>query len=110
MSKPVEFYSAGKTPKVASEHAVAFYDPKTGQVRHLHRAITLEGAKAPDAETATREGVQHAKRLGVSLDGLKTLHIAGPMETNGRFRVDLKTEKLVRLELPPELLLFRGKK
>ena len=110
MSKPVEFYSAGKAPKVVSQQVVAFYDPKTGQVRHLHRAITLEGAKAPDTEAATREAVQHAKRLGVSLDGLKTLHVSGHTETNGRFRVDPKTEKLVRLELPPRLRLLESKK
>lgn len=110
MAQQVEFYSAGKAPKVVSVQALAFYDPKTGHIRHMHRAITLEGAKVLDAETAKREAVQHAKQLGVSLDGLKALHVPGAPATGGRFRVDLKTEKLVRLELPPGIRIFKTRK
>ena len=110
MSQQVELYSAGKAPKVVSEQAVAFYHPNTGQIRHLHRAITLEGAKVSDPETMEREAVHRAKLLGVSLDGLKALHLIGPLEANGRFRVDPKTEKVIRLELPPELRIFRSKR
>lgn len=110
MSQPIELYSAGKAPKVISEQAVAFYHPTTGQIRHMHRAITLEGAKAADAETVKREAARQAGQLGISLDGLKALHLPGHSEASARFRVDPKTEKLVRLELSPQLRIFRGKR
>jgi hypothetical protein len=109
MSQELALYSAGNTPKVASVQAVAFYEPTSGQIRHMHHAITLEGAKALDAEAVKQEAIHNVKQLGTTVDGLKVLHVPEATLAGGRFRVDLKTEKLIPLELPPGIRIFKTK-
>jgi hypothetical protein len=86
--------------------AVAFYD-QDGRIRHMHHAIALEGGRVPDAEALEREAREHAQHLGLNLAGLRTLHVPRLDNPGGRFRVDVKSQKLVPLELPPEIRVFK---
>ena len=103
-------YSAGKVPRTVSVQAIAFYDPKDGRIRHMHHAITLEGGRTLDGQALEREALQHAEQLGLKLNGLRALHVPRLADAGGRFRVDLKSQKLVRVELPPEIRIFKPAK
>ena len=43
------FVTAGSAPRVARIQALAFHDG-AGQIRHMHHAITLEGAEPRGAD------------------------------------------------------------
>ena len=101
-------HSAGKVPEVVSVQAIAFYDPKDGRIRHMHHGVTLAGAQAHDKAAFERQAASHAAQMGVKLDGLKSLHVPNFEHTGGRFRLDVKAQKLVRLSVPDKLLVFRN--
>jgi len=95
--------STGEAPNVTSVHAIVFYDPKTGRIRHMHKAIALEGAHVAAGGSIEQQATRHAERMGVSLTGLKTLEVSDIPQVDGRYRVDLKTHKLVHVEVPKRL-------
>ncbi|HXX95458.1 MAG TPA: hypothetical protein VEN81_17695 [Planctomycetota bacterium] len=90
--------SVGKAPRVAAIHTVAFYDSKSGSIRHLHHRIALEGAQPTDATSLERRALEQAQRKGANLKGTKTLHLENAAFLQGPFRVDVKSLQLVPLD------------
>ena len=99
-------YSVGVVPGAVAVQAIAFYDPNNGHIRHMHHAITLEGGRTLDGPALEREALAHAQHLGVDVSGLKRLHVPRLHDPGGRFRVDLKSQELVPLKVPPQLRVF----
>ena len=86
----------GRFPKCIGTHTVALFDPKTGQVRHLHHALIFEGPRPTDAamEEVARRNAAHP-RFAVKGKTLEALHLRDVPLPKGPHRVDLKHRKLV---------------
>jgi hypothetical protein len=51
------------------------YDPKDGRVVHVHGVTTMPGGKDVDRDELEQRATRHAKALGRSVEGLKSLHL-----------------------------------
>ena len=88
---------AGKTTDVESVYAVALYDTKDGSIRHMHQVISMADSLPYKPETIEKAAISNAKRFGHNVDKLKVLHIENLKDATSQYRVDIKTEKLVKL-------------
>lgn len=82
--------------KKVREAACALYEPQTGQIRHMHFTVVLEGGHDPsDAET---EAMARAslERRGKPHAHLVALHVAhDAVKPCCRYRVDVEGKRLV---------------
>lgn len=77
--------------------ACVLYDPKTGDIRHVHRVAVLPGAESPTKQQVQERALALAKKLG--RDGparLRVLHVSPEsIKPGSKLRVDLKKQRLV---------------
>jgi hypothetical protein len=89
--------SGGRAPKVSDIHVVALFDPKTGNIRHVHTITVFEGGRAISERQAIESARAQAAKSGLKTEGLeiKTSRDA----VHGRFphRIDLKSKEFVAL-------------
>jgi hypothetical protein len=71
------------------------YDPSTGQIRHVHRAITLAGGKHPTHAQLEARAMERARAHGVDVIGLKVLRVSGEYDPMRKYRVDVAKLSLV---------------
>lgn len=95
-------YFEGQPVRDAHIRVCVLFDPKDGRVVHGH-GVTVLGSEQPmepaDVEARAREG---ATKLGLSVDGLKALHV--PIEDIRRhraFKVNDTGDGVVALPDPP---------
>ena len=94
------FVTAGSAPRVARIQALAFHD-RSGRIRHMHHAITLEGAEPRSYDALLEDARTQAREIGVDLARLRVLHVTAPFNLGAQHKVDVK--KGVLVELPPAL-------
>ena len=92
------FVIAGNAPRVSRIQALAFHDG-AGRIRHMHHAITLEGAEPRSYEAMLEDARIQAREMGVDLARLKVLHVTTPFDLGAQHKVDVK--KGVLVEVPP---------
>jgi hypothetical protein len=78
------------------ESACVLYEPGSGQIRHMHFTLVLQGGH--DLSDAEAEAIAHAslERRGKPHAHLEALHIANvSVEPSTRYRVDVEGKRLV---------------
>ena len=88
------FVTAGTAPRVVRIQALAFHD-RSGEIRHMHHVITLEGAEPRSYEAMLEDATTHARELGVDLARLRVLHVTAPFDLGAQHKVDVKKGVLV---------------
>jgi hypothetical protein len=86
--------------KAVRESVCVLYEPETGQVRHMHCTLVLEGGYNPTA--AEEEAMAHAalQRRAQPHANLVALHVAqDTLKPYSRYRVDVRTKQLVALQV-----------
>jgi hypothetical protein len=84
-----------KTSRI--DTCVAF-DPSNGKIRHIHKEVTLEGAKMPsesEIETRVREFVV---RNGRNVQDLKFAFVEDSRAQDKHYHVDPKSLKFVEVQ------------
>ena len=81
---------------------VMVYDPKTGQIVHMHQAVTTQGGTHPDQSTLEKLAAGHAARArNMPVDGMAFLHVnPSEVELDGRYTVDVKSRSLRKVDPP----------
>ena len=83
------------------ESVCVLYEPETGQIRHMHCTLVLEGGYNPTP--AEEEAMAHAAlgRRRQPNANLVALHVAqDALKPYSRYRVDVQAKQLVELQLP----------
>jgi len=84
----------GGVQQPVSEYACVVYDPKTGEIRHVHLVVNLPGAEAPSREQMTENALRHAVRDDSS--EMAVLHVVPSQLERGKlYRVDHANQSLV---------------
>ena len=94
------FVTAGSAPRVTRIQALAFHDG-AGRIRHMHHAITLEGAETRSYETMLEDATTQAREIGIDLARLKVLHVTAPFDLGAQHTVDVKKGVLVEVPSAP---------
>jgi hypothetical protein len=84
-----------------SDKVCVLYDPRDGRIVHTHRVLTMPGGQEvsdTELEARAKDRANHMKR---DLRGLATLSFKGEeCDGSSRYRVDLTTKKLTKLDRP----------
>ena len=67
------FSQKGKVPKTKSIRSVALFDANDGTILHMHHVMTMEGCEPRDMEEIEKDAMRFAKKLGHSVENLKTI-------------------------------------
>ena len=89
------FGSSSKELSIDHVQVVAFYDPKTGDIRHLHTVTTVGGAKRVSKDEALEEAKEYAYRHH---NNVESFSVAFSDEAEHAYRphkIDLKTKAFV---------------
>lgn len=91
--------STDDTEPVESVDVFVIFDPKSGDIAHVHRVVTFKGGAAPSRERAEDEARTLAQKCGVSMQNLEILHSdrAEFFETGKQYRVDVSCRALVEV-------------
>jgi len=86
-----------ETPKISAKYAFVVYDSATGEVRHIHQATVLQGAKAPATHEMEARALALTKKLGRhDPSRLKVLQVPPEnLKPLRKHKVDLKSLKLI---------------
>jgi hypothetical protein len=85
--------------KPVSVRVCVLYDPHDGRVVHTHRVLCMQGGRESTDEEIEANCKDAAKRAGHNVSEVSLMHIAGEhYERNARYRVDMATKKLQKLE------------
>ena len=87
--------------KKVRESACVLYEPDSGQIRHIHHTLVLDGGHNPsdaDAESMARASLE---RRGRAHSHLAVLHTTQPFEAARFYRVDTKSKKLAEQAMMP---------
>ena len=95
-SEQFGFHTTGAV-KIESLYAVALYDPINGSIRHMHHVVSMTGSLRNKPDEIEKVAISNAKRFGHNVDNLKVLHIEN-FDPSSQYRVDIKSEKLVKLQ------------
>ncbi|KAA8884487.1 hypothetical protein F3087_33330 [Nocardia colli] len=94
-----QWSSAGSAPAVESTLVVALYEPKTGQIRHLHSVTVFRGAQRTDEAEAIEAAKQSAAKYHDD-----AAHLAVATSDDPRYlsphRIDPSTGQFVPLTHP----------
>ena len=83
-------------PGVASLRGCALFEPADGQIRHLHRVATLEGAEEISGREVEERARKVAAECGIDEARLEAVEFdPRELDPNQRYRVDPKTKRLV---------------
>ena len=90
----------------ARSHTCVIFNPEDGAIQHLHTVTTLGSGKRVRATEVEREALTLAREAGRKVDGARLLHLPdAELRPYVRYRVDLKTSRLV--EEPLDLERFK---
>ncbi len=93
--------ASGTLPEYA-QFACVVYEPKTGDIRHVHRVVVLPGAEPPIKEEMKERALALAKKLGGDTTlRLEVLHVPPEAFKRGsKHKVDVKNLTLIAEPLP----------
>lgn len=81
--------------QVEADSVCVLFDSSTGDVRHIHRVVTLPGGERLSKETIEQRARSLAKQAGTEVDRLEAIHVKPKaVEVQGCFRVNLRSRKL----------------
>lgn len=103
-------FSTTGSQSVKSVSCCLLFDPQGGEIHHVHRIVTMEGA--PDTSTAELEAqtLRIAKNLGLDTKRLHVLHVeANEFSERARYSVDPAKRTLRKEKLPPLTSLREAK-
>ena len=88
-------------PELAAVKVVAVYEPKDGQILHVHMVKTFEGGRSIGDEEAVATALKYAAHHGHETARLETVVSSNPEHAASPHRIDLQTRQFVAL-LSPE--------
>jgi hypothetical protein len=92
----MHFQTTGKA-KVKTVRCCVLFDPADGNIHHVHRVVTMEGALDTSEKQMATRTLQLAKDKGLDTNRLQLLHVdPAALATRGRYKVDLKTRSIVK--------------
>src|SRR5262245_43271581 len=92
-----QFTTVGDVAPLQSVHAIVYYDPEDGQVRHIHHVFVLKGGRPFDLAAVQQEAFVQAEAFGHRMSSLKALHVADLRDVRATYRVDLERKVLSRI-------------
>ena len=91
----MQFQTTGSR-KVNSIRCCVVFNPADGKIEHIHRVVTMDGARGSSEKEAEARTRYLAKSLGLNVDKLEIIHVDSQALVPGlQFSVDLKSRKLV---------------
>jgi hypothetical protein len=95
----MNFHTTGSA-KVKSMSCCVLFDPKDGNIQHVHRVVTMEGVPETFQADLEAQTVKPAKDLGLDTGNLQMLHVeTTALAEPGRYSVDPKSRTLVTQNL-----------
>jgi hypothetical protein len=95
------FAKGRKALKPEEVKICVLYDPKDGRIAHHHAVATFPGGQRVDAKEVERRTLARAASFGTDTSKLKALHVSEKdCDPSHRYKVDIKTLKLVELPMP----------
>ena len=93
--------------KASSVHTCVIYDPKDGQIVHVHKEISIGRLKRTEAEIEARARMFASRQAGHpktlkpakprDINSLKAVFVRDTPLKNRRYRIDKETLKLVEI-------------
>jgi hypothetical protein len=94
------FSQKGKVPKTKSIRSVALFDANDGTILHMHHVMTMEGCEPRDMEEIENDAVRFAKKLGHSVENLKTMRAPNTINPFAKYRIDIQNLEFIELAEP----------
>jgi len=90
-------FGFAKGQELSVEHVliVAFYEPDSGEIRHIHTVTTIRGAKRATQDEAIAEGRQSAARHHKTVDALGIALSEDAAHSRTPHRIDPKTKAFI---------------
>jgi len=106
----MSFVSTGKH-KIIAENCCIVFDPSSGEIVHVYRIRTIEGAEVRSQEAIAERALELAKKHGATADTLDFIHVDPTVLTErGRFKVHTRSRTLVAAESQPKRATKKAKK
>lgn len=90
--------SVGTVPALTSTDAIALYDPRNGEIVHMHHIVTFAGAERQNYEEQQQRAIESAQCLGCNVDELRMLHVPNFQPSGKAYKVDLQRQMLVEVQ------------
>jgi hypothetical protein len=83
--------------RIQAQTCCVLFDPDDGEIRHVHHAVTIEGAAVKSQEAVEARARELARESGLGDKGLHALHVdASELELGQAYRVDPEKRRLVK--------------
>lgn len=90
-------FSTTGNAKMKSAQCCVLYNPSNGEIHHVHRVVTIEGAQETSKDELEARTLHLAKAHGIDTGQMKVLHVdPATLAAPGRYKVDVKTYRLVK--------------
>lgn len=90
--------SSNKKLSIDHVQVVAFYDRKTGNIRHVHTVTTVGGAKRVSKEQALAEAKEYAARHHKSVESFGVAFSEEAEHAHRPHKIDLDTKAFVPVD------------
>ena len=98
----MRFETTGRE-RIRSTKSCVLYDNASGEIKHVHHVVTIEGADETPEDTIEKRALELAQGVGVETKGLRSLHVdAEKIDPEKTFKVDVETRRLVAVSEEPE--------
>jgi hypothetical protein len=87
-----------KTSKI---HTCVVFDPSSGKIRHIHKEVTLEGAKVPSESQIEAKVREFVVRNGRNLQELKFAFVEDTRAQDKHYHIDTESLKFVEVQRKP---------
>lgn len=82
--------------KIQAEKCCIVFESSSGKIRHVHRVITMAGARERTEKEIGERALALAKKHGAADAKLDTVHVdPKTVEARGHYQVDVKNRTLV---------------
>jgi hypothetical protein len=98
MKEMFNFHTTGNF-EVKSVKCCVLYDPSNGEIRHVHRIVTMDSAYETSTKDLEERTLKMASELGTNITSMKLLHIDEKMiESGKKYKVDVNNQRLVEIQ------------
>jgi hypothetical protein len=88
-------FANGNELSIDHVQVVAFYEPETGDIRHVHTVTTIRGAKRVSEDQALAEAKKFASRHHKNVESFAVAFSNDPRHAHSPHRIDPKTTAFV---------------
>ena len=88
-------FTNGNERSIDHVQVVAFYEPETGHIRHVHTVTTIHGAKRVTEDLALAEAKKIASRHHKNVESFAVAFSNEPRHARSPHRIDPKTKAFV---------------